>query len=125
LRGASAVQQILDRRSDAPLRVFVVWEPMILTDLTAPSTKTLALLRDPRAVQIWDHPRLLAGRLRGVAGQPTPDCCDDDGVLWDLAAVYPKGARWTESPPPAVFFNGPVVHVREALERTLSRLLLP
>jgi hypothetical protein len=98
---------------------------MILTDFSAPSTRTLALLRDPRAVQLWDQPRLLAGRLRGIPGQPAPECCDDEGVLWDLAAVYSKEARWTDSPPPAVFFNGPVVDVHEALEQTLSRLLLP
>jgi hypothetical protein len=47
-------------------------------------------------------------------------CCTRNGVLWDLAAVYPPGAIWDDTIPPAVFFNGPVVDVADQLEAELK-----
>jgi len=105
------------------IRVLVVWEPILPTDLAAPSTAVLARVSDPRAVQFWDQSHAVAAKLRNVPGQPQPGCCDRSGVLWDLAAVYPPGALWTDSPPPAVFFNGAVVAVRPELTDAVSRLL--
>ncbi len=52
--------------------------------------------------------------------QPTEDCCERSGVLWDLVAVYRKGAVWDDRVPPAVLFNGPVVDVKADLESALS-----
>ena len=71
----------------------------------------LARLSDPRAQQFWDKRHALAQRLAADARdpQPKPDCCDRNGFLWDLAAVYPPGALWAETLPPAIFFDGPVV----------------
>jgi hypothetical protein len=51
--------------------------------------------------------------------QPEQDCCIRKSVLWDLAAVYPPGVKWTDRVPPATFFNGPVVKVQEEFENAL------
>ena len=41
--------------------------------------------------------------------------------LWDLAAVYPKGARWDDRMPTAMVFDGPVVDVSDAIKAALGR----
>jgi hypothetical protein len=95
---------------------------MLFTDWMRPTTPVLARLHDTRAAQFWDAGHALARRLSddARAPQPEPVCCRSNGVLWDLAAVYPPGAHWEGRMPPAVFFNGPVVRVKEKLEPALA-----
>ena len=94
-----------------------------MTDWASPTSGVLARLKDSRARQYWDKDHLLAKRMAADARdpQPKPECCDNDGILWDLAALYPAGAQWTDALPPAIFFNGSVVDQREALEKALAR----
>jgi len=54
VKGASALNKLLAEQKDAGIRVFVVWEPVLPTDLGAPSTTTLNRLSDPRVSQYWD-----------------------------------------------------------------------
>ena len=49
--------------------------------------------------------------------QPKEECYENDGFLWDLVAIYPKGARWEATMPPAVVFHGPVMGVTERSKR--------
>jgi len=104
--------------------VFAVWEPMLVTDWQRPGPPALSRLPDARVHQYWDQAHLLARSMAAAARdpQPTPKCCVRDGVLWDLAAVYPPGAKWDDRLPPAVFFDGPVVNVEGGLEAYLTRL---
>lgn len=53
--------------------------------------------------------------------QPEQECCTESGTLWDLVAVYPRGARWDNRMPPASVFNGPVVDVTDAVKAALGR----
>jgi hypothetical protein len=69
-------------------------------------TAVLKRLPDARARQYWDPGHLLAAQLPGE-----PECCRRDGILWDVAAVYPPGLQWLDKLPPAQFLNGPVVDV--------------
>jgi hypothetical protein len=94
---------------------------MLATDLGAPTPVVLQRLQDPRARQFWDPQHTLALRLAADARPPQPHehCCDQKGVLWDLAAVYPPGALWSDHIPAAAFFDGPVVKVKPALETAL------
>ena len=55
------------------------------------------------------------------APQPKAECCENDGVLWDLAAIYPPGARWHASMPPAVLFDGPVYRVTDQIHAALTK----
>lgn len=96
---------------------------MLPTDTSPPTTGTLARLSDSRVRQFYDADHLMAKRLGDDARppQPVPDCCTRAGTLWDLLAVYPPGATWTDRLPVAVIFNGPVVDAASGLEQWLSR----
>ena len=98
--------------------MFVVWEPILSTDWSAPTTFALGRISDQHVQQYWDPDHLIATRLAADrrAPQPSEDCCEQDGILWDLVAVYPRGPRWDDRLPTAVLFNGPVVDVKMDLE---------
>jgi len=104
------VQRLLDEKPQADLRVIVVWEPVIFTDITQPTRFALSLVKDGRAAQFWDHDHALSHAMGG----------DDDEVVWDYIAIYAAGVRWLEQPPSPRFAGGTVISVideaREALE---------
>jgi hypothetical protein len=97
------------------MRVFVIWEPVLPTDWSAPSTAALRRVTDTRATQFWDKGRLVSHQM----GEH-----DRHSVVWDYIAVYPPGAVWADGPPEALYHGGPVVSVagpaRSALERALA-----
>jgi len=114
---------VLQRHVDAGVRVFAIWEPILPTDLAPPITLVLRRMPDSRVRQYWDPDHLLAQRMAADARQPQPtqDCCIRSGLLWDLAAVYPAGLKWTDRLPTATVFNGPVVDVTEAIDAALKK----
>jgi len=103
---------MLGEHSNAKVRVFAVWEPILPTDFTAPSSGTLGRLSDARVRQFWDKDHALA-KLMAVShdAQTKPKCCTRSGILWDLIAVYPAQTLWSDRLPPAVVFDGPVVRM--------------
>jgi hypothetical protein len=107
--------------ANTPVAVFAVWEPMLPTDRSAPTSGTLARLSDQRVRQYYDADHLFAKRLKADARppQPVPDCCTREEIFWDLIAVYPTGAQWTDKLPVATFFNGPVVDAIDGLKTAL------
>jgi hypothetical protein len=86
--------------------VFIVWEPILPTDWQSPTQLLLSRASDLRASQYWDKAHLLSGELKQHLRPGEPDCCEQDGNLWDLVAVYPKGTNLRSSPS---FISGPVV----------------
>jgi len=102
--------------------VFVVWEPILSTDWSPPSTFAMNLVPDARARQYWDPTHIVAKKLAADrrAPQPEEECCERAGILWDLIAVYPRGAIWNERLPVAVLFNGPVVDLEAEIESSLT-----
>lgn len=97
------------------MRVFVVWEPVLPTDLAAPSTATLARVSDTRAAQYWDKGRVLS-HLMGEHDRPS--------VVWDYIAVYPSGVLWTAEGPPKPAYSGrPVVNVTSNTKVALEQLI--
>jgi len=113
---------MLASRRDGGVRVFAVWEPVLPTDWWKPSSWALHRLRDGRVTQYWDREHLLAARLLADARarNAEPQCCDYYGTLWDVAAVFPKGAQWTDRPPAAAVFNGPIVDVISPIAAVLN-----
>lgn len=95
---------------------------MLATDLGAPTSLVLQRLKDLRVRQYWDPGHSLAQRLSADAqpAQPKQHCCEQKGILWDLAAVYPPGELWTDRVPAAVYFDGPVVKQQAGLEEALQ-----
>lgn len=97
-----------------PVRVFVVWEPVLPTDWGPPSTASLARISDARASQFWDKGRLISHRM----GEH-----DRRSVVWDFVAVYPMGAVWSQSLPAPLYSGDPVVHVTAAARSALREAL--
>lgn len=109
IQGSSRVNDILKRHPENKVRVIAIWEPMLPTDWSRPTTAVLDRLSDKRVIQWWDNQHLIAGLLNASAGKENPECCRRNGTLWDVIAVYPPGVKWTETLPAPTFFAGPVV----------------
>jgi hypothetical protein len=107
------------------VRAFVVWEPILPTDIIRPTTLALSRVSDARAKQLWDPGQLIAKRMKQDAAppQPEPACCEDEGVWWDLIAVYPRGVLWEERLPPAVYLNGTVAEQGDAAAEVIAKLV--
>ena len=114
LQGASAANRLLKEFAGKPVRVIVVWEPVLATDWLAPSTSTLKRIADPRAVQFWDKGRLLSHAM----GER-----DKNSIVWDRINVYARGVVWNASPPQAVWEDGPVVDVIAAARNGIAGAL--
>ena len=104
------------------MRVFAVWEPILPTDQARPLSFVLRRLPDLRVQQYWDPDHALSDRLQKDARPPQPahECCERRGHLWDLAAVYPPGATWTDRMPTATVFDGSVIDIADQITAAIS-----
>ena len=109
IAGSSKVNAVLKSHAGSKIRVFAIWEPILPTDWNRPTNAVLDRLSDQRVAQWWDHRHLMAHLLQQSAAGMNPGCCRQNGTLWDVIAVYPPGAQWTETLPAPKFFAGPVV----------------
>ena len=110
LKGASEIERLLAKHPQRPLTVFVVWQPILATDWGKPGTGALHRLSDSRVRQFWDADHSVAKALEQSSQGRTlqPSCCFQDGIWWDLMAVYPPGATWNETLPEPVLLEGTV-----------------
>ena len=115
MRGASALESLLETQTDPHLRVYVIWEPVLATDLSAPSTIALRRIRDLRVKQYWDKDRVLSHAM-GEHDRPS--------VVWDYIAVYRPEQIWTEAPPQPEFKGRPVVRFIEGARKALEAIYL-
>ncbi len=102
--GASAVADVLRTHSRADVRVFVVWEPILITDWRRPGPSQTAYLPDPRATHFWDPAHRLSALYGGRANLPALAANEEVGfpmraAIWDAALVYPP-AHNGDLPPP-------------------------
>jgi len=102
------------------VRVFVIWEPVLPSDLFAPSTSSLKRISDPRVAQYWDKPRLVSHSMGET---------DHNSIVWDYVAVYEPGKLWDQALPKAVYSGNPVVDVidetRAAIRQQLESQIRP
>ena len=119
------MSELLQSFRDAPVRVLVVWEPVVWTDAFRPKAARLTrTITDARAAHYWDPGKSLSKdvlespwtRKYAVRGGPP-------GVVWDWIACYPPGVRWgSDFPEPAVQ-DFPIIdgidRVRAWLDKTL------
>ena len=113
MRGASALQEVLSGLPAGRLSVFVVWEPVIATDVAPPTTWVLSRITDPRAVQYYDRSRLLSELLTATSREkpgylPGGEEMAEGSILWDCLLAFPPGGRWEEAPPPPDFLGATV-----------------
>ena len=104
------MQKILEQYPGGRLRVILVWEPVVSTDIAPPTTHALRRLSDPRASQLWDRELSLSRSMRGA----------DDEVVWDYVAAFPAEVRWQDDLPAPAFESSPVVSAIEGLQLWLA-----
>jgi hypothetical protein len=123
LRGASAMQKVLEQHPDAVVRVFAVWEPVRFSDWLRPTTAALARLSDRRATQLWDHDHILADQIErdALASKGRPNCCEAHDILFDLVALYPAAAKWSDHLPPPTIYDGPILKIAPQIPPLLSK----
>jgi hypothetical protein len=114
LRGASAFQKLLEEQPATNVRVFVIWEPVLPSDLFAPSSSSLNRISDARTSQYWDKPRVVS-RSMGET--------DHDSIVWDIVAVYPRGKLWEQAPPEPSYSGGAVIDVIDETRNAIKREL--
>ena len=121
MRGARWVQkEVLNRFPSARLRVYTVWQPILLTDFRF--ARSESLLDDPRVVHLWDRNKAVGrwfARYRGPQG----NCFIDQDVAWDLFYLFGPEAQWRESPGPLEVCGGPVIEASGKLAAGVGRLL--
>jgi hypothetical protein len=110
------MEKLLKEQADSGIRVFVVWEPVLPTDLGAPSTFTLRRVSDLRASQYWDKEHMVS-RLLGQR--------DSSSVIWDYVAVYQPGKLWDQAPPEPLYSHVPVIKGMSGATNTVRQLLTP
>ncbi|MDP8979192.1 MAG: hypothetical protein M3O35_01230 [Acidobacteriota bacterium] len=97
---------MLERHPNGELQVFVIWEPVLVTDWGRPSDGALGLIQDRRVKQFWDRGRVLSHAL----GEK-----DKHSIVWDWAGIYPAGTDWRKS----AFSAGPVAPKAAEIEAAL------
>ena len=97
-----------------PVRTLVIWEPVLFTDWTSPSTATLGRISNSAVAQFWDKDRLISHSM----GEH-----DRRSIVWDYVAVYPPGSIWDDHPPEAAYSGGPVVRVIDETRAALVQAL--
>jgi hypothetical protein len=123
VRGASALQGLLTEMPDKAVRAFIVWEPVLVTDVGPPKTSVLSRVSDVRAEQWWDRDRLLSDRvLKGAReGQPAfAIFSGDQKQVWDLVAVYPPGTKWRDAIPAPSYCGNPLAEAIDSLRARLQ-----
>lgn len=107
-----------------PLSVFIVWEPILPTDIAGVKTAALSRIPDSRAVQFWDKEHILSQRMGGPAGfgpkTGSKIFFDMDDVIWDFVAIYMPGFRWKDSGQSPAFAGAPVVKVLDDIRSQLK-----
>jgi hypothetical protein len=73
-------------------------------------------------VIFWDADHQAAEALRQSheGRSQLPNCCYEDGIWWDLMAVYPVGARWDDRLPEPILLEGTVEEAAPAFENLLK-----
>jgi len=125
VRGASALQEVLADLAKSRMHVFVVWEPVLFTDVAPPTTRVLSRITDSRAIQYYDRSRLLSRLLVRTAREhpgylPGGEEMEKGTILWDCLIAFPPGGRWEEAPPRPDFLGSTVVGEIGRIRRRLS-----
>jgi hypothetical protein len=105
--------EILQKHRSAPLRVEVIWLPMLAGD----SRKLIdqRVLSDPRVTYYWDPKRTVGDWFsREVTHAP--------GTTWDAFFLYGVQARWDSTPEPLVASGSTIIGTRDDLLKGLNQL---
>lgn len=98
--------------------MLIVWEPILPSDWAKPGGMVLSRVSDSRVVQFWDGSHLVSTELKRQFPSAQRLCCQHNGILWDVAALYPSKVDWGTSTP--VFFGGAVLDIADKVRQQLS-----
>ena len=105
------------------MRVFVVWERVIASDIAPPGTRAMARISDDRVSQYWDPERALSDAFLDAAAEPGHPWHEEASgitIVWDFVAHYAPGVRWDDAPPLPDFHGYPIVDVEDELRSVLA-----
>ena len=114
--------EILKQNPSVAVRVLVVWEPMLPTDWSRPGGLVQGGASSnlgPTGRAVWDKDHLVAKELQQQLST-SQICCQRNGLVWDVAAIYPRDIQWGSSTP--AFFGGAVLDVAGDVRQHLSAL---
>jgi hypothetical protein len=114
---------VLKQEKSTSLTVLVVWEPILASDWSRPTRPVLARIPDDRVIQFWDKDHLIAQQMDAQLSTSQPSCCRHAGMLWDLAALYPRKVQWGSFEP--VYVDGPVVKIKAELANQIPKVAAP
>jgi hypothetical protein len=106
-------QQILRAHTDADVRVYVVWMPVLATDERFGVAEVMV---DERVTQFWDNGQLVSDEVGRILGA-------GDVLAWDIGLVYGPGTHWEHRLPKPVETGAPVVAAIGSLEAALAPYL--
>lgn len=118
-------RRVLTRLPDQPLRVFVVWVPMVRRDAEAAVPAATRAVPDPRAHHFWDGRRELARAYASILRLRYDLATFDRALIfrwmlrvrellrgesdlqhaWDVYLLFDRQARWDELPPAPHFWQ--------------------
>lgn len=118
---------MLSRVQSQQLRVFIVWEPVIVSDLGPPTSSVLARVSDPRAVQFWDESRALSKSMVATRENtwlvPEGESAPSPGmIIWDFVAVFPPKKAWRSHEAPTSHCDPVVECIEKIRTEVLSRV---
>ena len=116
IEGARWVQtEVLEENPTADIRVYVVWERMLVTD-TIRATRS-GMIDDERATHYKDVARISGKWFNENYGG------DKGSVAWDIAYVFGPEATWENKPSPMLGWGAAVIHQKDKLMAVLTPLL--
>jgi hypothetical protein len=97
LQACSDLQEILDRKPDANLKVFLMWSPFMQRDTLALARRAMGYLPDQRVDHFWDLWKFAS---RGYEEQlEIPK-----GHAWDMYVFYKPHLVWKDAIPEPSFW---------------------
>jgi hypothetical protein len=110
---------------DTKTRFFVVWEPVLDTDVRPPREQDMRRVADRRATQYWDpKTQVSAAFKRTLARAPVnvtgKQSLVEGEIVWDVIATFPTGVEWGDELPAPAFLGGPVMTVQDAAVQALQ-----
>ena len=107
------------------IKTFVIWEPIIFSDISLPPNDSLARVSDHRARQYYDEHHFVSKELQRqivAAGGTGQDYFFKGQYVWDTMAVYPPGALWDDSGAKPAFVGAPVNDAVRSLAQVLREI---
>ncbi len=90
------MQKVLGNVADDRIRVYIIWQPVLMTDDRTSAERRSLEFSDKRLTYRWDAGRLTGDEWQRILGLDT--------VAWDVYFLYGPAAEWRKAPPRPAFW---------------------